>query len=241
MKVQFDRLIFEVTRRCNMSCKHCLRGDPQNIDITDEIIDKALENVSYISSITFTGGEPSLNVGAIRHILDVCRKNEILVGSFFIATNGKEVSVEFLTAILEWYNYICETNEEFDLCSVALSRDQFHEEIPEKNKNLLKSFSFYSDEKTIIFNGRRQLLNLGRAKNLVDLKRREVNYTRGVYAMEIFDDCYCIHDTDITITTTGDVLTDCDYAYADTDSIKIGTVFDPSWVEQQYQRLHKSA
>lgn len=36
---------FEMTRRCNMKCKFCSRGDAQNLDITEEIIDKALDEL----------------------------------------------------------------------------------------------------------------------------------------------------------------------------------------------------
>ena len=32
-KVIFNTVIIEVTRRCNMSCPHCLRGDAQNVDM----------------------------------------------------------------------------------------------------------------------------------------------------------------------------------------------------------------
>lgn len=38
-------LCFELTRRCNMNCDFCCRGDAQNKDITKEIIDKTLEEV----------------------------------------------------------------------------------------------------------------------------------------------------------------------------------------------------
>ena len=62
-----SNLVVEVTRRCNMSCDHCLRGCGQNMDLQDkhiETLTSQLEN-GYISNITFSGGEPSLNVKAI--------------------------------------------------------------------------------------------------------------------------------------------------------------------------------
>ena len=68
--ISYGNLCLEITRRCNMACAHCLRGDAQNVDMSHEIIDRALENVLSIGSLTFTGGEPSLNVDAMRYTLE---------------------------------------------------------------------------------------------------------------------------------------------------------------------------
>ena len=38
--MQVYSLILEVTRRCNMCCAHCLRGEAENIDMQKETIDK---------------------------------------------------------------------------------------------------------------------------------------------------------------------------------------------------------
>ena len=47
--------------------------------MTKEIVDKALEDVEFISSLTLSGGEQTLNTELIRYILDVCMKKEIVV------------------------------------------------------------------------------------------------------------------------------------------------------------------
>lgn len=65
-------VVIEVTRRCNMCCAHCLRGDAEAVDIQERYIDAFLDsfaNAGYISSLTFTGGEISLNIPAIRYTL----------------------------------------------------------------------------------------------------------------------------------------------------------------------------
>ena len=67
-----NNVFIEVTRRCNMCCAHCLRGDAESIDIQEKYIDAFLDNFekgAYISSLTFTGGEISLNIPAIRYTL----------------------------------------------------------------------------------------------------------------------------------------------------------------------------
>lgn len=36
----------ELTRRCNMNCEFCARGEAQNIDMSTEIIDKTLDELN---------------------------------------------------------------------------------------------------------------------------------------------------------------------------------------------------
>lgn len=61
MKMKVCNLILEVTRRCNMNCAHCLRGDAQNMDADPALIPKIFDGIDDIDTITFTGGEPALN------------------------------------------------------------------------------------------------------------------------------------------------------------------------------------
>ena len=65
MSKRLDNIAIEVTRKCNMGCEHCLRGNAQNMDIDFGYIDSFLNDVSSIGTITFSGGEPALNVEAI--------------------------------------------------------------------------------------------------------------------------------------------------------------------------------
>ena len=64
-----DQLTLEVTRRCNMNCAHCLRGDAQCLDMSKEVVDKVLQDIDYISFLFFTGGEPSLNIPIMDYFL----------------------------------------------------------------------------------------------------------------------------------------------------------------------------
>ena len=63
-KLSFANLAIEVTRKCNMHCAHCMRGDAQNADISEGKLSKFLSQVNFIGSLTITGGEPTLNVNA---------------------------------------------------------------------------------------------------------------------------------------------------------------------------------
>lgn len=80
----------ENTRRCNMNCPHCGKGEPQNIDMDEKIIDKTFREVSdiFIRTMRITGGEPFLNPTGIEHIVDSMIKYNVKVHHIEIFTNG---------------------------------------------------------------------------------------------------------------------------------------------------------
>lgn len=84
------QLKFDITRRCNLNCKICMRGNAQNQDITQDIIDKTLAEVKdcYISAIQISGGEPFLNPDMFEYLINKIIENRIAFGSLGIYTNG---------------------------------------------------------------------------------------------------------------------------------------------------------
>lgn len=121
-KINISDLIIETTRRCNIVCDHCLRGELQNLDIDNKHITQLLSNFDDIRSITLTGGEPSLNVSAINHFISELKRQKITLGSFYIATNAKIMKPDFLQAIMDLYMY----SDEKDMCRVDVSNDYYH-------------------------------------------------------------------------------------------------------------------
>ena len=220
--VDIYSLAIEVTRRCNMQCAHCLRGCAQTKDIPDEVIDKALIDVKSIGNITFTGGEPTLNVHAIKHTLEVCKEKGIFVNGFYIVTNGRKVTSEFLRTCIDWYVYCVQCGGETDLCGIALSKDNFHGRIPLVNETLLRSLSFFRDDKFTDFT-RGGLLDIGRAKQLSGYEKR-TRYPHDIKSdVEVIDDV--VYDNDqLLVTVNGNVIPVCDYAYEEEDELSIGNV-----------------
>ena len=201
-----------------MCCAHCMRGDAENIDINPAYIDKFFEHVESIGNLTFTGGEPTLNLDAIEHTLEVVKARNIHVSSFYLVTNGKEVSERFLRLMIDWTVYClsCDpyTMSEDGMGGVALSQDVFHEKIPPINRIRLRSLSvFRPDDKKTDFSIRRPI-KLGRARSL---DATEVNR----YGISVEENCI---EGDITLTATGDILPDCDYEFCETENISIATV-----------------
>jgi hypothetical protein len=219
MKLDIDGLAVEVTRRCNMHCAHCMRGEAKNKDLDLDRFTSFLKDVRSINSITFTGGEPTLNVDAINHILHVCKALSIPVYYFYIVTNGKEVTSKFLNAMIEWYAYCIECGGEPEMCGLALSQDEFHDDIDRENIAKLKAFAFFRAEDKKISNRKEtSLLNLGRARSLVSNSRRDP--MRYLPEVELHGDTIYVTDTEITFTVNGEILLDCDYEYESTDDIK---------------------
>ncbi len=95
-------------------------------EISFAVIDALFENdLEYISTVTFTGGEPSLNVPAINYFIDKCQQKGVELGGFYIATNGGRTSgsLEFLQAVIRLYCF-CSDNE---MSCVEISNSEWHE------------------------------------------------------------------------------------------------------------------
>jgi hypothetical protein len=131
--------------------------------MTRSIVRKVLSQTDAIYDVTFTGGEPSLNVELIKYFIEEVSKRKIPVNSFWVATNGAENTLELVHALLDLYYYCGEDGD--DLCCVALSRDKYHDNIPPKNEMLLEGLGFYdgSREYTDAKEKIRNIQNTGRA------------------------------------------------------------------------------
>ena len=86
--LSFRRMMFEITRRCNLRCAHCFRSEPQNIDISEEIIDKTLDQISSCFSFDVTGGEPFLVPDKLEYLVDGIIKRKMRFTSFSLVVNG---------------------------------------------------------------------------------------------------------------------------------------------------------
>lgn len=232
-KYYLNELAVEVTRRCNMSCAHCLRGEAQNCDINHKYIDALLEDISGIGSVTFTGGEPSLNVDAIEYMLQQCQEREIPVGSFYVVTNGKANTMALAMACLKWYAY-CDDDDE--ICGLALSQDMFHDSVDVDNIRILKGLKFFREgDKRTDFNFV-TLINEGRAQDLGGFRKISEDSRHSEFSFEEWQDEMYI-ETMIYLSANGDIKTDCDVAY-ENDDYTIGSVADQSLCDILDQQIY---
>lgn len=210
MKLNIGTLIFEVTERCNMECKHCLRGCARNIDMEKETVNKVLSQVESVTSVVFTGGEPTLNLPLIEYIFEQIREMGIELGYFWLATNGMANSLELANILLKNIDYV----EEPEYCGVAISVDEFHNF--ETDKNPLKYLAFYDKSKEHHDDWEpKYIIKSGRAEeNGIGMREREP-------ATELSCDFDYDEDGNITwvnveevyVRANGDILADCDVSY----------------------------
>jgi len=80
------RITFEITSRCNLSCKHCMRDRSLKNDLEPELIQRVLKEMKPygIRKVAFTGGEPLIHPH-FKNILEAVVRQGFV---FSFVTNG---------------------------------------------------------------------------------------------------------------------------------------------------------
>lgn len=212
-----DNLMFEVGRGCNMRCAHCLRGEAQNVQMQKDCIDKVLENVESINSLTLSGGEPMMYPDTIEYIINKIIERKISVMSFFIATNGSISSEKVAMALVRLYSWAYEK----EFCELKISADKYHTNNLEV-VDFWKMFSFTHVDSSL---EDRHLLAEGRAFDIVGATRKPSDD-----GIEMEDDD-TVSEGIIYINALGDVLTGCDYSYESQQWKSHGNVYDSDFCD----------
>lgn len=232
-KINIYSLSIEITRQCNMCCIHCMRGNAENTNLDPNILNSFLKQVKDITTLTITGGEPSLVPEIMIKLLRKFQKYKVDVGNIYIVTNGKEITNKFITACIEWYLY-CYDNE---ISAVCTSKDMFHEPVWQDNIKKLEALSFFNNRDKNTDFTKTHVLNIGRAKtlHLPNVTKNDKPYFEEIECETIDEHIIEVCSGNITVTTNGDILSQCDYAYNETDAIKIGDVNDDMYeIFKQY-------
>ena len=230
-KYKLNKLAVEITRKCNQNCKHCMRGEAQDLTITTDIIDKIFDNISDVRTmIGLTGGEPLLEVDTIQYFCEKLINSNWNPQELQIITNG-DVSSETKKRIIEILCRVCDKKK--IICRLLLSVDQFHkkvdyikllnsfrDEIQLQSKTTYKIYCEIMRDKA----NRDNLLFLGRAKdNEVYLKNNDIQlyykpdlkYPHRINIEKDRINCF------MSILANGNVslLQDYEYVYADRHSL----------------------
>ena len=209
MGVRIYDLCLEVTRRCNMECGHCLRGEAEDVDMSKEIVDQVLEQIDRISTVTFTGGEPTLNMDLIRYFFKRAEELDKMPYSFYIVTNGKAFQHELAIELLKWYPKM----EESDFCGVAVSLDDWHDEL--ETPPILKALIFYTAEKE---------------RDSRFVPRREGRAASLNWSQPVSHSCDIKMEDDeiqlLYVSANGNMIGDCDLSYEHIDAASGYTVWD---------------
>lgn len=140
VKIFVNECILEITQRCNMCCDHCIRGKARDKDITPQVITQLLK-AARIQNITFSGGEPALNVPAIRDYFRKAEKYDNFPSSFYVITNGTVNQRPLASALLDAY-WKC---DEPDMCGLVISEDIFHD-ATRQDRQCFVGLSFYTED-----------------------------------------------------------------------------------------------
>lgn len=206
-------VIIELTRRCNMRCDHCLRGDTQDMNISDEILDNFFRKIkgSHITYIALTGGEVSLVPDRIEAVIKYAKKYHVDMGSFYIVTNAKIVPDKFLIAVIKLHAY-CSDNK---MSGLKYSTDHYHEELNASNIQKLQVFSFTNPKGDL---SQDAILSEGRGEN--------INWRPLDISPYKFENGWI--DGDVYLNCKGNIVPSCDLSYESQDipSLILGNVME---------------
>lgn len=214
MDIRDLNISIEVTRRCNMKCEHCLRGDAQDIDLKHKVLYTLINEITsdkiLVTSLNFTGGEPLLNVKMITSALKLLMqsKKSFCLPNFDIITNGTIWNDDFVLTLIKYNARIIE-QDGVSYSSIMISEDQFHDGPDYDFKEMYKCLSFYMDEKEKTIQDK-YIINEGRA------------YYNGIGQSGRTGDT--IHDSTVYITCMGDVLIGCNRSYENMSDHIIGNI-----------------
>lgn len=223
-----DGLSIETTRRCNMSCEHCLRGPAQNKDLNPDVLDSFFKHVTHIYNLTPTGGEPTLNPNALLQIKQAIQKYNVTLSTLYIVTNALQIPDEFIKNFMD---LLLLTDESYEYSGITVSHDIYHDEINPYNEKKLEIFSCYrKKDKTVDWN-KSYLINIGNARSIQNKIKRDICYDSCDYCT-ITDESIDISDMNLGLTVDGYLIPSCDYAYEDVPHIAICNVLNDNWVEE---------
>lgn len=229
--VSLEYLAFEVTRRCNEWCKMCMRGNPEEVDMSEEIVNKVLLNnyIKDIDSIMFTGGEPTLNDKLICYIIDLVIKNSILVNQFCIVTNAKKFPKDALEAFNDYLIY-CKYQNTKGKIAISFSVDAFHENYPDIIREYQEKYPQFQYE----FKSLNWIWKTGRS-DYGDKFEYGIN---PMFVRLIMGYIWVMNP--LYVTAKGNYETMGDGMYLDMDKINMGSVFDNSLLDilNQYGKVN---
>ena len=184
--MDIECLSIEITRRCNLKCEHCLRGDSRNEYMSSETIHNVFKDIKAVDQLLLTGGEPLLALNQIKEIANVIRENKIDVKTIWIGTNGTVLSDKVIDVLREL--------QKVSTLKIVVSSDIFHDlelerlGLYKKRMDNTKVMELVFDaidegeydipeEATLSFNGvnYKKIIAAGRAKNLTEERLDEIN------------------------------------------------------------------
>lgn len=228
--MHIETLMIEVTRRCNMNCKHCLRGCAENINMGYKTIDNIFKDIDSIFSLQFTGGEPLLALHQLRYIIRKVIDNNIQIGSCWFKTNGTIYNEN----ICKYFNELYQVVEDPYCTCIDFSLDQYHDKKKQKTlvqwEELSYQYEFIKIRENLKdkFKNIRSLIRTGKAKRLPKnyTAYRKATFNKGWIKYDVEKDNYidALDNYMVYVSANGNVISDCDLSFSDVDKYNFGNV-----------------
>ena len=171
-----------LTKRCNFSCIHCLRGNAEAEDINEEVLDSIFSKFDYIESLSLGGGEIALKPELVDLVYKSLLKNKVMIGDMNFTTNGTIVSEELLENLSNLKSYIqdCRKKDTINKYTsaplhVCFSVDDYHlAELKDRGlslRHIIRNAVKYRRKlgsNSVVFRNSSDisLIDIGRAQNL---------------------------------------------------------------------------
>jgi len=216
-KVKIYNLAIELTKRCNLDCAHCLKGESQKVDIDPKTIDDIFKQVETVGRLVFTGGEPTLAPESLEHVINAIKKYDVKIMEWGMDTNGTTYSNRFYNSLVELEKICRKSTSSNEMHgTIMISTDIYHREAIQKAGLLTRSKynrSIKETEKLPWFMGYRdvpdELFNEGRAVNIHDKKK--IKFKPLHYSLLEKEDAHIIGIA-VFINANGDI-TQCDCSH----------------------------
>lgn len=244
LKLFYNKFSIEVTRKCNMACPHCMRGDAQNHTISKAVVDRIFDEVEAIGSLLLTGGESFLEPEMIDYIVDTIIKKKVPIMNIRIVTNGLIKNEKIAENLNKLTDYVANSDwgKKQDkktlrtIGQICVSDDDYHSKY-----DIMETLKFYREhlnQHTIIIKENtkkdteeEQICYLGNAtKDSFKLKENQsFRYTITPYRVSFLKDekgnLFGI-DTEIQVGWDGKILIGDDSSYEQQDKNNYGNILD---------------
>lgn len=249
---ELGMVIVELTRRCNMKCKHCMRGPAQAKDMSDTVMDALVKKLSgiYIGRLALGGGESTLVPKRVSRLEETMCSAGIYPDSYSIVTNGKAMPRAFMDVIARIQRYAeVYIMASFDNCHDRVSVDEFLErcdklrdvtaEADRFHQGVAMQFryigdTYITDDVRVKTHDRHDILMMGRGATEFGGYKAVTVYPYDVKGDG--DDYLPLCEDDFYVDVDGNVWPHCDLSYKFMQKRKkfcLGNVTDPDfdWYE----------
>lgn len=229
MHVLTPIISIEISRRCNLDCSHCMRGEAQNSKISTELLNKFFDDVKSANVLVISGGEPFMCYEEIKSLIEVIKSKHVFIPKVLIVTNGT-IYDERIYKLLE---------QNFEYIEIDISIDNYHMESISRKYNtnmksenprlkpvnlqeIIQNLKLHKKSPYFgyIYGEKKYLIDMGRAVNLD--KPKKVFDALGYFYTDCADN-YIVAGPHIYLDTEG-YITDGNSEYSSRDKISIGNI-----------------